>query len=119
MKCKTKHMRALGSVGDVAKFHLNSLGSIPVGVRSIAWCHKDASIAALLIEELIEKVDGFAGVFPEHKYEIVKKLQERKHMCGITSGGKADIGIIVADATDDASEGSLRTQDCTSATSSS
>ncbi|XP_054797053.1 plasma membrane ATPase 4 [Prosopis cineraria] len=69
---------------------------------------KDASISALPVDELIEKADGFAGVFPEHKYEIVKKLQERKHICGMTGDGvndapalkKADIGIAVADATD-------------------
>ncbi|GAV85502.1 E1-E2_ATPase domain-containing protein/Cation_ATPase_N domain-containing protein/Hydrolase domain-containing protein [Cephalotus follicularis] len=69
---------------------------------------KDESIAALPVEELIEKADGFAGVFPEHKYEIVKKLQELKHICGMTGDGvndapalkKADIGIAVADATD-------------------
>ncbi|KAI5660435.1 hypothetical protein M9H77_29228 [Catharanthus roseus] len=70
--------------------------------------HKDESIANIPIEELIEKADGFAGVFPEHKYEIVKKLQERKHICGMTGDGvndapalkRADIGIAVADATD-------------------
>lgn len=69
---------------------------------------KDASLAALPVDELIEKADGFAGVFPEHKYEIVKRLQERKHICGMTGDGvndapalkKADIGIAVADATD-------------------
>ncbi|XP_047967851.1 plasma membrane ATPase 4-like [Salvia hispanica] len=69
---------------------------------------KDKSIAALPVDELIEKADGFAGVFPEHKYEIVKRLQERKHICGMTGDGvndapalkKADIGIAVADATD-------------------
>ncbi|KAK4431966.1 Plasma membrane ATPase 4 [Sesamum alatum] len=75
---------------------------------SLLGQHKDESIAGLPVEELIEKADGFAGVFPEHKYEIVKKLQERKHIVGMTGDGvndapalkKADIGIAVADATD-------------------
>ncbi|XP_051151465.1 plasma membrane ATPase 4-like [Andrographis paniculata] len=69
---------------------------------------KDAALGGLPVDELIEKADGFAGVFPEHKYEIVKRLQERKHICGMTGDGvndapalkKADIGIAVADATD-------------------
>ncbi|KMZ75898.1 Proton-exporting ATPase [Zostera marina] len=69
---------------------------------------KDPSIATIPMEELIEKADGFAGVFPEHKYNIVKKLQEMKHICGMTGDGvndapalkAADIGIAVADATD-------------------
>ncbi|XP_044479584.1 ATPase 9, plasma membrane-type [Mangifera indica] len=70
--------------------------------------NKDDSMAGLPVEELIEKADGFAGVFPEHKYEIVKKLQEKKHICGMTGDGvndapalkRADIGIAVDDATD-------------------
>ncbi|OWM72837.1 hypothetical protein CDL15_Pgr021143 [Punica granatum] len=69
---------------------------------------KDSAVASLPVDELIEQADGFAGVFPEHKYEIVKRLQERKHICGMTGDGvndapalkKADIGIAVADATD-------------------
>ncbi|XP_051115030.1 plasma membrane ATPase 1-like [Andrographis paniculata] len=75
---------------------------------SLLGDNKDSSVAALPVEELIEKADGFAGVFPEHKYEIVKILQTRKHICGMTGDGVndapalkiADIGIAVADATD-------------------
>jgi len=61
------------------------------------------------LDTLIEEADGFAEVFPEHKYEIVKRLQEKKgHICGMTGDGvndapalkKADVGIAVADATD-------------------
>ncbi|XP_024012833.1 ATPase 7, plasma membrane-type isoform X2 [Eutrema salsugineum] len=68
----------------------------------------DNNTEAVSIDELIENADGFAGVFPEHKYEIVKRLQSRKHICGMTGDGvndapalkKADIGIAVDDATD-------------------
>ncbi|KAE8681812.1 hypothetical protein F3Y22_tig00111305pilonHSYRG00010 [Hibiscus syriacus] len=68
----------------------------------------DASITALPIEELIKKAYGIAGVFPEHKYKIVNKLQEMKHICGMTEDGvndapafkKVDIGIAMADDTD-------------------
>ena len=34
----------------------------------------------IVMDELIEKANGFAGVFPKHKYEIVRILQE-KSMC--------------------------------------
>jgi H+-transporting ATPase len=60
------------------------------------------------LEEAIEKADGFAQVFPEHKFHIVEVLQQRGHITGMTGDGvndapalkKADAGIAVSGATD-------------------
>src|SRR3989441_5232578 len=40
--------------------------------------------------EKIDEADGFAQVFPEHKYAIVKILQENGHIVGMTGDGVND-----------------------------
>jgi H+-transporting ATPase len=63
--------------------------------------------AGKLVQD-IEKADGFAQVFPEHKFHLVDVLQKAKHIVGMTGDGvndapalkQADVGIAVSGATD-------------------
>lgn len=57
---------------------------------------------------IIEESDGFAEIYPEDKYRIVKLLQSRGHIVGMTGDGvndapalkQAEMGIAVSSSTD-------------------
>ena len=66
------------------------------------------NISDIAAKKIAEEVNGFAEVYPEHKYHIVEILQEKGHILGMTGDGvndapalkKADAGIAVDGATD-------------------
>ena len=63
---------------------------------------------AEILDSTVEDSDGFAEVYPEDKFTIVKALQDRRHVVGMTGDGvndapalaQAEVGIAVKNATD-------------------
>lgn len=84
------------------------LGKTIYAADTLLGTGKEAGQMAADTAEQVERADGFAQVFPEHKYGIVKALQGRGHIVGMTGDGvndapalkQADVGIAVSGATD-------------------
>ena len=77
-------------------------------VTRMADVENNTSQDAIVAAEIVDQSDGFAEIYPEGKYRIVKGLQAEKHVVGMTGDGindaaalkQAEVGIAVSNATD-------------------
>jgi H+-transporting ATPase len=96
--------------GDALAIAIETAKKLGMGINILDAASLGDSKKKETTEEIdsIEKADGFAQVFPEHKFHIVDILQKRGHIVGMTGDGvndapalkKADCGIAVSGATD-------------------
>jgi H+-transporting ATPase len=96
----------LAIAGEIAE--QLGMGKTIYAAEKLLRSDEDASRMTADTAEKVEQANGFAQVFPEHKYGIVKALQARGHIVGMTGDGvndapalkQSDIGIAVSGATD-------------------
>ncbi|MGA9347986.1 MAG: plasma-membrane proton-efflux P-type ATPase [Anaerolineae bacterium] len=77
-------------------------------VSRVAELEELAKENAVQAAEVAERSDGFAEIYPEGKYTVVKSLQAKGHVVGMTGDGvndapalrQAEVGIAVSNAAD-------------------
>ena len=94
--------------GDALFIALDVAESINLGTNIKKVSDLKSIIKEKGSQDLLESVNGFAEIYPEDKYLIVKRFQELGHIVGMTGDGindapalkQAEVGIAVSNATD-------------------
>ena len=103
-KLEVKPVMLTGDNIAIAKQIANQVG---VGNKIITLSDLEG-LSKVEQEKNIEEVDGFAEIYPEDKYKIVKLFQSKGHIVGMTGDGvndapalkQAEMGIAVSNSTD-------------------
>lgn len=93
--------------GDAVGIAMETAGLLGMG-KNIYNVDRLSNMPGSKLSDFVENADGFAGVFPEHKYQVVEILQNRGHLVAMTGDGvndapslkKSDTGIAVEGSTD-------------------
>jgi H+-transporting ATPase len=94
--------------GDHRAIAREIAGKLNLGTNILSAQQAFGEAGAKVDPNRILNADGFAEVFPEHKFNIVRTFQAAGHIVGMTGDGvndapalkQADVGIAVSGATD-------------------
>lgn len=106
----TQMITRLRALGVMVKMLTGDAAPVAQQIATEVGLGKVIPMGTLQLDNLdwLEKNDGIAGVFPEDKYKVIKTLQNKKIIAGMTGDGvndapalqAAEVGIAVKGATD-------------------